>query len=88
MTYTQEVLLLLKSVQSIKHSELDQQELKGIYEREKVKDGSVFKHQLIEPTACPRCGNYRLDFGDKVYRCPQVRFCGDSWDDKLRIRLV
>lgn len=87
MSYTQEALSALSKIRSVKHSDLDQKELKLIYEKEKIKVGSIFKHPLIEPTYCPWCGNYRLDFGYKVYICPQARHCRDSWNDELRLNV-
>ena len=88
MDYTERCLNILKELREIEHGKLNQKKLHEIYEKEKTKDAGCYKHNFIEPTACPRCGNYRLDFGDKVYHCPQTRFCGEFWDDKLRLRLV
>lgn len=45
------------------------------------------KPEWTEPTACPGCGNYRLDFNGS-YECPQPRFCRDKWDDKLMLSHV
>ena len=42
------------------------------------------KPEWVEPTPCPNCGNYRLDFNGS-YECPQPRFCKDAWDDKLQL---
>ena len=75
-------------MKSIKVEDLDQKELHEIYEKEKVKDkyGSNYVHPLLKPTRCPSCGNYRLDFGDLVYECPQKMYCQSKWDNKLDLK--
>jgi len=44
----------------------------------------TLRPEWTEPTACPGCGNYRLDFNGS-FECPQPHFCRDKWDDKLML---
>jgi len=44
----------------------------------------TLRPEWTEPTACPGCGNYRLDFNGS-FECPQPHACRDKWDDKLML---
>jgi hypothetical protein len=89
MTEITEILNVLKRVKYLNDhiDEIDQEELIEVYNKEKIKDGSDFKHPFLKPTHCPYCGNYRLDFGGSVFQCPASTH-KEYWDNKLRFILV
>jgi len=66
-----------------------EKELLRIYELTKKRGrNGVFEHPFLEPTPCPYCGNYRLDFGGEVFECPQQDLCGKYWDKKVQFKLL